>query len=635
MENRRYHDLDFVRAAAMLLGLVLHVSIFFAPEDIVFWGAGEYSGDEVNRQLVAFIHLFRMQLFFLMAGFFAQLVIDRKGFGHLVGDRLKRILLPFIAAILLMIPIHILLMNGIGIMNGGENYYNEVFNAMDFPERFRSVFLFSAFDGVPGLNDDLLHYWFIYYLLIFYAAHFMLRPLFLAVGIHRFPGLASFMRITAGTRWGFLILALIGFPFQYLLTHIMFWPSGFNVPLIDLAYYSLFYVFGMGLYVHRGLLASMAKHGWFLIAISLPLILLVTMPSNRIDRGASVITDITTWTIFDNGTVEFRLPILHWDGIVHSGWDKVLMAFVRAGLCWTLCLGFIGLAHRYLDKGRPAVRYLADSAYWVYWIHLPITVKLSLIAQQVPWGSSLFKSYVVLVVSTLIVYWSYNTFVRYTWLGDFFMGRRKSRSDPGESDFSIVSLVSRTGPNIAAFGVLVFVIGAVLQYEGRASNSPVLVESYVTRDRSVIESIDSIDGITDHFGNTPLHTAMLRIASTRIYDPVPLLISRSSRIDARNDFGQTPLFVAVRMASRDDVLALLAAGADPNLADMHGHTPAHVAAIKAGIPGATIGLAYLQILQDLTDHGADLDLEDQRGRTPEACLIEFGGDRHRQAAAGS
>ena len=287
MENRRYHDLDFVRAAAMLLGLVLHISIFFAPEDIVFWGAGEYSGDEVNRQLVAFIHLFRMQLFFLMAGFFAQLVIDRKGFSHLVGDRLKRILLPFIAAILLMIPIHILLMNGIGIMNGGENYYNEVFNAMDFPERFRSVFLFSAFDGVPGLNDDLLHYWFIYYLLIFYAAHFMLRPLFLAVGLHRFPGLAGFMRITAGSRWGFLILALIGFPFQYLLTHIMFWPSGFNVPLIDLAYYGLFYVFGMGLYVHRGLLASMAKHGWFLIAISLPLILLVTMPSNRIDRGAS------------------------------------------------------------------------------------------------------------------------------------------------------------------------------------------------------------------------------------------------------------------------------------------------------------------------------------------------------------
>ena len=66
-----------------------------------------------------------------------------------------------------------------------------------------------------------------------------------------------------------------------------------------------------------------------------------------------------------------------------------------------------------------------------------------------------------------------------------------------------------------------------------------------------------------------------------------------------------------------------------------GTTPAHVAAIKAGIPGATIGLAYLQILQDLTDHGADLDLEDQRGRTPEACLIEFGCDRHRQAAAGA
>ena len=36
METRRYHDLDFVRAAAMLLGLVLHVSIFFTPSDVLF-----------------------------------------------------------------------------------------------------------------------------------------------------------------------------------------------------------------------------------------------------------------------------------------------------------------------------------------------------------------------------------------------------------------------------------------------------------------------------------------------------------------------------------------------------------------------------------------------------------------------
>lgn len=628
MEVRRYHDLDFVRAAAMLLGLVLHVSIFFAPADIVFWGSGEHSGDDANRQLVGFIHLFRMQLFFLMAGFFAQLVIDRKGFKHLLGDRAKRILLPFLAAIILIIPIHMLLMNGMGIMNGGENYYNTVFNAMGFPERFRSVFLFSVFDDVPGLNDDLLHYWFIYYLLFFYAAHFLARPLFQLVGIKRIPGLGAFMKTTTDRKWGFLILALIGFPFQYLLIHIMFWPSGFDVPLIDLGYYFLFYLFGIGLYLHRDLLGSLARNSWFLIAISLPLVLLVHMPSNRIDHGAPVITDLTTWSIFNTTTLQFHLPILHAEGIFHGGWDKVLMAFVRSGLCWTLGLGFIGLAHRYLDRPRPAVRYLADSAYWVYWIHIPITVKLSMFAQQIPWGNSLFKSYAVIVVSTIVVYWSYNTFIRYSWPGDFFMGRRKSRSDPGEAEFSIFNLIRRTGPSVATIGAVIFVAGAVLDLENRDASQPVLVEAYVTRDRSVLDSCDDISGITDHFGNTPIHTATRRSAGTRIYDPLPILVSKANDLDARNDFGRTALFIAVRKAHRDDVLVLLEAGADPNIADRHEHTPAHVAAIKAGTASESVGLAYLKILDDLSEHGADLEIEDSRGRTPAACLAQFGGDRH-------
>ena len=87
-----------------------------------------------------------------------------------------------------------------------------------------------------------------------------------------------------------------------------------------------------------------------------------------------------------------------------------------------MCLAFIGLAHRYLNKSNPTVRYLADSAYWVYWIHLTLTVGLSKAGQQLESVNSLIKSYVILMVSTLLIYWSYNTFVRYSFLGDFFMG---------------------------------------------------------------------------------------------------------------------------------------------------------------------------------------------------------------------
>lgn len=68
------------------------------------------------------------------------------------------------------------------------------------------------------------------------------------------------------------------------------------------------------------------------------------------------------------------------------------------------------------------------------------------------------------------------------------------------------------------------------------------------------------------------------------------------------------------------MLALLAAGADPDIPDEHGHTPAHVAAIKSGSDEV-----FGTILADPADHGADLEIRDHRGRSIQDCLDQFGG----------
>jgi hypothetical protein len=341
--------------------------------------------------------------------------------------------------------------------------------------------------------------------------------------------------------------------------------------------------------------------------------------------AAPVITDITTWTIFDNSTVSFALPVLHAEGFFHGGSDKVVVAFIRASLCWTLCIGFIGLAHRYIKNPRPAVRYLADSAYWVYFIHLPITAKLSFIAQQINFGSSLFKSYVVLVVSTVIIYWSYNTFIRYGWLGDFFMGRRKSRSDPGEAEFSLLNLIRVSMPTVIVLGGIALLLGAMLRFDRARQGSPVLVEAYVTRDISVLQRCDVIDDIRDAHGNTPLHNAARRAEAERMYNPMPILIAKYKSLNARNEFGQTALFIAVQNGNKSDVQALLGAGADPNISDQHGHSPAHVAAIKAGVRNPKVGDSFVSMIEVLASRGANLELKDTQGRSVADCLKQFSG----------
>ena len=361
-------------------------------------------------------------------------------------------------------------------------------------------------------------------------------------------------------------------------------------------------------------------------ASAAPFFLFVNGATTRIDFSAPVIKDITTWKALDLEAQAFAAPTLYWDGLVHNGWDKVLVAFIRSTLCWMMCLGFIGLAHRYLTRPKRIIRYLADSAYWVYWIHLTITFKLSCMAQQLEWGSSLFRSYLVFVLSTLLIYWTYNSFVRYSWLGDFFMGKRKSRSDPGEEEFRLSALVKRLAPGTALVGVVAFLLGEMLRYDESYRGAPALVEAYVARDEETLRRYDSFDEHLDILGNTPLHHAARRSEGLRLYDPMPILIERTGDLNTRNDFGRTALFVATRTGNRNDIKQLLDAGADPNIPDIHGHTPAHVAAIKTGVRGQSASAAYSEILELLSSRGADLSQRDAYGRTVADCLTHFGPD---------
>ena len=69
----------------------------------------------------------------------------------------------------------------------------------------------------------------------------------------------------------------------------------------------------------------------------------------------------------------------------------------------------------------------------------------------------------------------------------------------------------------------------------------------------------------------------------------------------------------------------MSAGADPDIADIHGHTPAHVAAIKTGMKNDAGSQHYVDILEVLVKEGARMELRDAKGRTVGDCLQQFSG----------
>ena len=256
---------------------------------------------------------------------------------------------------------------------------------------------------------------------------------------------------------------------------------------------------------------------------------------------------------------------------------------------------------------------------------MPLTFGLSKAGQQLESVNSLTKSYVILLVSTVIIYWSYNTFVRYSVLGDFFMGRRKSRDAEGESEFGILRLVKKVFPKAVIVGCFVFFIGSIFHYNNSFQRGDILVEAFIARKAETLDTVKSIDGITDKNGDTPLHNVVKSVEKNRRYDPLPILIGKASDVNPVNSVGRTPLFQAVRSGNLGDIDRLLKAGARLDIADKYGHTPAHVAAIKAGTNKQKASDHYFDILKKLQENGADMSLKDHRGRTVIDCLKHFAG----------
>ena len=99
----RRHDLDALRAFAMLLGVALHAALSFMPNVWPVTDASQESSDLFGLA-VSFIHGFRMQLFFLMSGFFTAMLWKRRGLASVMRQRSMRVLLPLVIAAFTVIP---------------------------------------------------------------------------------------------------------------------------------------------------------------------------------------------------------------------------------------------------------------------------------------------------------------------------------------------------------------------------------------------------------------------------------------------------------------------------------------------------------------------------------------------------
>src|SRR5687768_2270008 len=100
----------------MLLGVILHAGMAFMhgnvlgafpamQTEITLWLATDVRADPAYDLLIYVIHAFRMPTFFLLAGFFAHRLYGQHGPREFFQHRMRRVLVPFVGAMLTVIPI--------------------------------------------------------------------------------------------------------------------------------------------------------------------------------------------------------------------------------------------------------------------------------------------------------------------------------------------------------------------------------------------------------------------------------------------------------------------------------------------------------------------------------------------------
>jgi hypothetical protein len=119
----------------------------------------------------------------------------------------------------------------------------------------------------------------------------------------------------------------------------------------------------------------------------------------------------------------------HWQPFL-IGRDKWLYAgaYMLGMWCWTF--GIIGVALRFLSHESPARRYVADSSYWLYLMHVPVLIFFDVLLNPLPWHWSV-KYVLSLVCAVPILLLSYHTMVRFTAIGAVLNGRRHPRRASG------------------------------------------------------------------------------------------------------------------------------------------------------------------------------------------------------------
>jgi hypothetical protein len=345
----RQYGLDWLRVLAFGLLIFYHTGMFFVTWNFHF----KNPETSVYTELwMLFMNQWRLSLLFFVSGAGAWYALGRRTAGQFAGERLRRLFIPLVFGMLVVVPPQIYAERlAKGQFTGSYwDWYPSVFEFVPYPE---------------GGSLSWHHLWFVLYLLCY---SLLALPLF------------RFWRSDRGQAWR---ARFAGFFTQ---GHRIYWlcvPAWLSLVLLEPDFNS-----------NHGLVADWHNHATYLpmfvlgfALLSDPQVLAHLQARRRTSLllGLGLVMAMYVFFWLPNR----EIPGFAWMPPTHSSpqyeWAFFIYRSLKALNSWCWILAICGYALRYLHLDRPFVRYANEAVYPFYILHQSVMLPLGYVVLRQPW----------------------------------------------------------------------------------------------------------------------------------------------------------------------------------------------------------------------------------------------------------
>ena len=355
MGETRYHAIDKLRASMILTVAFGHSMLPYLTIPRRIKDPAAHIGFDVVGFL---LYSFAMNLFFLTAGFSAALLLAKCGSRGLLLNRLRRIMLPFIAAWIVIAP----------LTRGAVKFARAIMDSGEFHPGIEALARLGWLDW-----SKIYHLWFLPALMIFVIAAIALREIVSHFAPQLRDRVNSLSRRLIASRWRSLGLVLLIAPptiLRYLYPH-----RSLGATVYSALTMFAFFMVGWVLYRNRDLLPRFRDQcGWLFGAGIVVLPVMVWASRLRMFSGPAVDPFI---------------------GVVAGAGNAIVAAIMTVAL--------LELFQTRLNQPSATWRYVSDASYWIYLVHYPIVIATGGLVSLTPYPAIVKYALTLAIVVPILI----------------------------------------------------------------------------------------------------------------------------------------------------------------------------------------------------------------------------------------